>query len=551
MNGFVAEDWPGEDHQIFPRNVKPVHLAHMERKQRHSSCPGDIGVADRRGTISNCPRRGARQSAPASIESAPSLLRLDCSRPISSPVSTDDQSVSEFKAPLSPTSQQQAADAHASTQVTPKTIPLEESWENSRGSEIKSTPSSARYHGAAGTEEARQEEPAAVPLKPGEDRGSGRESKSSAPCSSVQERTGASATSRSKPFKIPLEPARHAVVTASGRSATTEEDYTQTRLKKGFYASTSQAGKLAKNREDFSTPSTSMGFTGTEGGKFSTRATRENAGGGSVSAQREHPRKEHRVPASGRYESRGDINVGASTSQGFVGMQARKPSSTSKKGHRETEGDSDNQSAPEWISSGDESSVVASSGATEGASAFPSKGYENEFVRASVRLEEKHKRLRMEYVARLASSDAVDPIEGTSSGTLSAPTHAERRLDKLSDYLSDLSTIIREGMVNTVRQGNTEAEKLLTEMRQLIENLKKHTQKTKLRIAEHIAFIHDVRMKLEQEQLELEQLELEQLEREQLERERLERERLERLERERLEREKMKKKRKKTKKGKK
>ncbi|KAL1421975.1 hypothetical protein MTO96_003965 [Rhipicephalus appendiculatus] len=306
----------------------------MERKQDHSSCPDDIGACHRRRTISNSERRGECQSAPESLESAPYFLRRDGSRSSDSSTSSDDQNVRPFI--LSPTSPipQEAAHSEEYSQAKTKTIPSEESWKSSCGTESTSTPSSSRVHEAVSTEEARQEDPAALSLQQRGVQESGRESKSSAPRSRRRKRTGGLATSRRKPTTISLEPARQAVATASGRYTTTEQDDPELGQTKWNYASLSQARELAKSREDLSIPSDSVGHTGTEGGKLITTATHKTTGGTSVAAQREYPRTDSaHIPSRDlrereRVQSGGDINIGASTSQGFVEIQHRKRSVT-------------------------------------------------------------------------------------------------------------------------------------------------------------------------------------------------------------------------------
>ncbi|KAL1421977.1 hypothetical protein MTO96_003967 [Rhipicephalus appendiculatus] len=314
----------------------------MERKQDHSSCPGDIAAGHRRRTNSNSTQAGECQSAPATLESAPSLLRHDGSRSSDSFVSTDDQNIRDFKpSPLSPTLHE-AAEAEESSELELSMISSEElsmispeaSWENSLGNESKSTPSPFSNQECTSPDEASPKEPTGMPVEAREDQRSSRESESSASCSGVLVRTGALATTRSEPYTIPLEPSRQPDATASGKCAMTEQDDPRMGQAKLIYASLSQAPMLAESREDLSTPSTSLELTGTQGRKQCTTATHETAGGISVAAQLEYPRTDS-TPVPSRdpqvrwhVQSIDDINIGASASQGMVGIQDRKRSVT-------------------------------------------------------------------------------------------------------------------------------------------------------------------------------------------------------------------------------
>ncbi|XP_049274172.1 uncharacterized protein LOC119403184 [Rhipicephalus sanguineus] len=243
----------------------------------------------------------------------------------------------------------------------------------------------------------------------------------------------------------------------------------------------------AKSEKD-STASPSKGRAGTERRERSRTAALETAGERSMARQVKKPLNEH--GASGRRQQpqvqEYDKSEESTTSKESTEVEdehsplapTSRPDLVPRdsqgpfpmKGHRRTKGDSDHQSSPEQTSSSDESSGDASSEAIEGASANPLNSHPNAFVRASYRLSAKIIRRRMksaadktEQLAGQAQSDAVDPIEGTSRGTLSEPTLAERHSDLLSDYPPDLRASIEDGMVATLDQMSTQASQLGTD----------------------------------------------------------------------------------------
>ncbi|KAL1421976.1 hypothetical protein MTO96_003966 [Rhipicephalus appendiculatus] len=270
-----------------------------------------------------------------------------------------------------------------------------------------------------------------------------------------------------------------------------------------------------------------MEHAGTGRCERSSTVPHDTAAEGFVAANLKDARQQHGAPGRrqrSQAEEFAESEVTRTTSHGNVGIQGEEHNPVASTSHADilprdsqgpipAKGEPDNYSASEQSSSGDESSGVASSGGTEAASAFPSVPRRPAFVRALSRLSTTSRRPRMkaavgetEEVAGRAQSGPVDPVEGTSSGPMSEPTHPERHSYTPLDHPHDLSARVNDAMVEMVTQRITEVQRLRTEMQQLGMRARESTRLMRQRLQEHADFIHGLREKVEEEETENEEM---------------------------------------------
>ncbi|KAL1421979.1 hypothetical protein MTO96_003969 [Rhipicephalus appendiculatus] len=132
---------------------------------------------------------------------------------------------------------------------------------------------------------------------------------------------------------------------------------------------------------------------------------------------------------------------------------------------------------------------------------------------------------KAEEAAGRAQLYAADPIEGTSRGTQSERTLAERHSDLPLDYPPDLAARINAAMARTFAQMHSEGEQLITDLQRFRRMISERSRSTVDFIQDHADFVHDLRVKMEEERMEEERMEKEKAgEREKEERENEEKE---------------------------